>query len=166
MTRFAPKRSMSMPVQGIDSAPTRLNSEKANDTAGAAGVKIHSKRLEKYTEGKDDQWRAKEEADGTHENNQPSVEKSRPLAGHSSKLRPRDGEYGRGHTRVAWALGHVRVVLEKLYVPCARSQGKISPVIQLWRNPAPAAWLRTICPSLGASSSHRDPECRSLTSDR
>jgi hypothetical protein len=42
-------------------------------------VKIHHQRLEKYTEGKDDQWRPKEEADGTHENNQPSIENARPL---------------------------------------------------------------------------------------
>jgi len=47
-------------------------------------MKIYEERVEKYTEGKDEKWRAKEEANGTHKNNQPSVENSRPLAGHSN----------------------------------------------------------------------------------
>jgi hypothetical protein len=54
---------------------------------GAAGVKVQGQRLEKHTERKDHEWRPEEEADGTHEDDQPPVEESRPLTGHPPRLR-------------------------------------------------------------------------------
>ena len=58
-------------------------------------MKVQDERLEEHAEGEDHQRRAEEEADGTDEDDQPSVEGAMPLAGPASheKLRPRGGEF-------------------------------------------------------------------------
>jgi hypothetical protein len=50
-------------------------------------VEVHHERLEEYAEGEDKERGAEEESDGTHEDDQPSVEESRPLAGHGNSGR-------------------------------------------------------------------------------
>jgi len=45
MTRFAPKRSMSRPVPGSQSAPTMLKREKAKDTAARLAWKSKTNDL-------------------------------------------------------------------------------------------------------------------------
>jgi len=68
---------------------------KGERDGGPAGVKVLHERLEEHAEGKDHERRAEEEADGTDEDDEPSVEGSMPLAGRAGheKLRPRDGEF-------------------------------------------------------------------------
>src|SRR5689334_11923383 len=58
-------------------------------------MKILNQRFEKYAERKDHEWRAKQEANGTHEDNQPSVKESGPLTGHRNSSRDM-GSFGRG----------------------------------------------------------------------
>jgi hypothetical protein len=45
-------------------------------------VEVYYQRFEKYAEGEDKKWRAKEQPHGTYENYQPTVKELRPLTGH------------------------------------------------------------------------------------
>ncbi len=102
-----------------------VDQRKSEGHGGAIGMEVRCQRLEKYAEGEDQERRAQEEADGRHENDEPSIEEPGPLADHGIS-----GREAGVWPRTPIELAAATAVFARLYVGCVGSQDELIPCMR------------------------------------